>query len=1154
MPHKDASAPVLDASAADDPALLSPSDASPTTHPSWPRPRTPIPPHRLAKLANALGISTPIPISQSPSDSLTSTSLPKPSSLDSAWRSPTPSVTSTPHLTAHSPASSQSKFLLHVIPPLLLPHDSDSSEALDITPPPPAASGYHTQFRRGTLVPLFPTLQNQLWAIAKEYALPSTAGMILYLVSAAPSPTTEQEWSAPDEPGPRLSEDIWKHLWTRVVRFEAERIHGRPRPILSVLALVTADAPRRWNPHIHPTLFGHWFSWSHYSSPFTPTASSGSSNPPTQSTSSEPSNSDVDTPDTSLPPDSRAATLDLPGLTSQSIIPILAKVEFDIDERKAPCEVEAIRVAPVPLKLVDRQAVPRFLLSADDERENGQDAGYARLSESPADLDDAEFDGADASASVAKQDPLSDVFGADDETWADVRASNADQRTKVVDPDVVELALDGQALSEPLDVSDEVGVEDNIDEQEVQELWESRARPQLTLDIPPSPPPDGKRRSSPTTAGTVTAGTFRKTAPPPLTLMPAPSDVIATAEPSPLPMSDGVKLAYLRDGMPTSSEEDLNESAEDDSVISYDRNKSPIEDKRVGTFFEDLDLGLEFDDAGEFDENDPNDRRRSQYVLKAKLDEIEKALVQFSPRLLEHELKPYESPIKSPPRSSSLAMNSLTPQSALSPSLSANVSLGSPPRKQGGNDPMAKANAVWPAVPYSSLNRQEDEDLDTSIGLDDFPAPPKLALNGVSNAIPISPYKRSFSVTHDVESEESKARKREMEGHEPTYPDIVPPSLRKLASSNSPIIPLSPDPQAAKITYSTFEIPPERHSSLSSLSRNDSITGATDTVSTAPSSRFSIDSSDGGGSNRGGASLNPVRSIRSLWRKSRKSSISAGSGSASPQPPSGRTSPQPPPVPNVPGPSTPRSNTPTAVESPRDAAPSPMLSPERQPPRGQHPDSPFLSTSQAQQRARGESSINSIVFDQESPYPVRRSPQPPAPAPRTRTPSQAARSPPTRHSLARDASEHTAPSSPAESSSLDALPSPPGSLAERDKAGTRKSILKAWRTPPGETSGRTSVDARPTEPLRKRRPSVIELVRGSISGAPTMGDIPPSPLLPEQYAAGAGAGAQPRARATPSSSFESARAMSAAGSPPRPVRGAGTFSMLSQEGEEVDLR
>ncbi|KAK7026179.1 hypothetical protein R3P38DRAFT_1024447 [Favolaschia claudopus] len=218
----------------------SPSSPPPTAH-SWAPAKNPLPPHRLAKLANALGVSMPLPAIHTPSSS-SSNLLGQPSSLDPYRRSPTPSSAST-----FSGPAATSKYLLHVIPPLHLPHDSAAFDS-DMTPPPSTASGYHTQFRRGTLVPVHPTLQSQLGAIAKEYALPSTAGLILYLVSQPRSssssstrspPPSERSFPDPDdpddpseEPGPRLSEEIWRHLWTRVVKSEMESLSSQLAPPL----------------------------------------------------------------------------------------------------------------------------------------------------------------------------------------------------------------------------------------------------------------------------------------------------------------------------------------------------------------------------------------------------------------------------------------------------------------------------------------------------------------------------------------------------------------------------------------------------------------------------------------------------------------------------------------------------------------------------------------------------------------------------------------------------------------------------------------------------------------------------------------------------------------------------------------------------------
>ncbi len=540
-----------------------PHPVPPDNVPSWPRPRSPLPPHRLAKLVNALGISAPVPPFHPPSDPAHPASPLSTSLSPEARRSPVPSLAST----SNSPAPSlHSKFLLHVVPPSHIPHESNSSETFELTPPPSSASGYHTQFQRGTLVPLLPTLQGQLWAIAKEYALPSTVGMILYLVSSAPSPNPDTTLTSSDEPGPRLSEDIWKHLWMRVAKFETESYSRAITPNTAVgLGFGYGGPPSPLFPQppntLRPLLSPNRVAPQSFPLPLTPTGSTASSNPPTQASFSETSQSEFDSPDSSLASDSRAATLDLPGLTSPSIIPILAKVEFDIDKRRAAWygpwirsrklghqkrenrthtasdpgtspvaegasqrESDALKAAPLPLKLVDRQAIPRFLLSVGDEGDDGHGSGYPRLSESPPNLEDSDRVSAELSGTVK----------------ADGDSANGG------------------------------------DEEELQDSSESQERPRLALDILSSPPSATVLPPMPA-AGTGTTSTYKKAAPPPLTLMPYSFGVSGSAEPSPLPSSSSTGLAYLRDGVSTPSDGD----------------------KRTGTVFDELDLGLDFEDTGE---------------------------------------------------------------------------------------------------------------------------------------------------------------------------------------------------------------------------------------------------------------------------------------------------------------------------------------------------------------------------------------------------------------------------------------------------------------------------------------------------------------------------------------------------------------------------
>lgn len=83
------------------------------------------------------------------------------------------------------------------------------------------------KYRRGTLVPLYPTLSSQLAAIAREYGLPSTGGLVVYLLStidpssAVPQPLPGSSGFA-GEGGPRISEAAWSLLWSRLFEEEEE--------------------------------------------------------------------------------------------------------------------------------------------------------------------------------------------------------------------------------------------------------------------------------------------------------------------------------------------------------------------------------------------------------------------------------------------------------------------------------------------------------------------------------------------------------------------------------------------------------------------------------------------------------------------------------------------------------------------------------------------------------------------------------------------------------------------------------------------------------------------------------------------------------------------------------------------------------------------
>jgi hypothetical protein len=334
----------------------------------------------------------------------------------------------------------------------------------------------------------------------------------------------------------------------------------------------------------------------------------------------------------------------------------------------------------------------------------------------------------------------------------------------------------------------------------------------------------------------------------------------------------------------------------------------------------------------------------------------------------------------------------------------------------------SKSSPVWPAVPYASLRRQDDGG-ETS---PDLPPVPKLALNGISNAIPMSPYKKSFSSSGDNESEESKARKQGSIDHGPTYPGIISPSFQKPASSGSgsPVIPLSPDPFGRfSSTHNTSSPSPLAPNSPDFLSQMD-------LPSPAPSSRFSLDSTDEGRNNRSSASINPVKSIKSLWRKGRKASMSFGSGSGSGTAfaaPSGSPR-STPPVPSLSG-----SRSLGQSHSSQESVTTVALPPDKHTPNSPYHDTPLPPP-------HGHSSINSLIFDQESPYPVR--------IPRSSTTSRPRAASQAPHRLRSISSApHLVPDSqrpPSLLTEADAMPPPPLS-ADREKMGAPKSILKPRR-------------------------------------------------------------------------------------------------------------
>jgi hypothetical protein len=625
--------------------------------PVWPPPLQPLPPHRLAKLANALGVSTPLPatipvpmrISPAPSPSVSDANL--------MFRSPTPTASS-----AHPfQYSMTSRFLLHVVPPKDLARAADESQ---YTPLPATASGYHSQYERGTLVPLHRSLQGQLTAVAREYALPSTIGLVLYLVSSTPGPNTVnptpnrdatlQEWENEGQ-GPRISETIWRHICIRVLKVEKEDSAGfssrAGTPDVAHIASQSSpsllDSAAMSN-SLKPLVFTSridTLTTSGRSITPSPTTTSSSAFDFINRTQSNlgraasslaiPIDRDLSSSPALTEPIPNPDAIDLPGLHSNSFIPVLAKVEFVIDQTKATWYEPWLRSrrlnhakraesrargasfnngetpdddrrAPINLRLVDKaQAeadVPDFLRKNEDyllldhdgdedaTSERAKDEGYSQLDEDDDD-DDDELDNEEIAAQFppvpGAEDPLADVFGTDADTWAEIHAETRPVRKS--NPNVVDLVLDGAALTKDL-LPEEDDTPQSNDEEEVIELWEGQSRPRLSVTIPNSPP-------SP-----VLDASNRKSAPPPLNLSaatPGSSLGLPTILTSPLPSSgdESASLAYLKDGTPSDrvfttgegEELTLEVTEAEEAVI-----RGPLQDKRDGAFFEELNLGLSF--------------------------------------------------------------------------------------------------------------------------------------------------------------------------------------------------------------------------------------------------------------------------------------------------------------------------------------------------------------------------------------------------------------------------------------------------------------------------------------------------------------------------------------------------------------------------------
>lgn len=215
------------------------------------------------------------------------------------------------------------------------------------------------------------------------------------------------------------------------------------------------------------------------------------------------------------------------------------------------------------------------------------------------------------------------------------------------------------------------------------------------------------------------------------------------------------------------------------------------------------------------------------------------------------------------------------------------------------------AGVSWPAVPFSAL---KDKDNSSATNPNAPPSPPRLAVNGITTSAP-----RSYMPSRQAPPEgssESERRKKLDEEESGLYPPAMPNVQRK-SPSDSPVIPLSPDPFGRH--PSTNEVPQTYQ--LSGADWDTMTIGKSELQETPPpvapvngrarsntTSRFSTDSinaeelaATAKSQNRG--TLMSVKTIKKLWRKSNNKSSSSHSVPPTPTATtsSGRSSPMVPP-------------------------------------------------------------------------------------------------------------------------------------------------------------------------------------------------------------------------------------------------------------------
>ncbi|SOV05593.1 uncharacterized protein UDID_06416 [Ustilago sp. UG-2017a] len=267
------------------------------------------------------------------------------SSFSSSKADPAPFTTAAP-IPAYVDASLRG--VEHGVSPLISafrsPYPPSPSYFITVVPPddyptsPEISQHERDRLQRGSLLPLYPTLGGQLWAISRQFALPSVGGLMLYLSD-----------DGQGNRGPRIGDVAWQALWSRYFIQDEE-------PSTSAYKATPAFAPSRRASIIAGDSFAEPLSPSsaHAADLSRSTLGEGSSNRPSipYLSSARPSPR-VEAPrftrrDTSAEWSPSARSAAWSGQASSSAgrshvapapfprLPILARIEWQVDSNKAP--------------------------------------------------------------------------------------------------------------------------------------------------------------------------------------------------------------------------------------------------------------------------------------------------------------------------------------------------------------------------------------------------------------------------------------------------------------------------------------------------------------------------------------------------------------------------------------------------------------------------------------------------------------------------------------------------------------------------------------------------------------------------------------------------------------------------------------------------